>query len=109
MFTGIVQNLGRVISYTNRELEISTPLDLSDCKLGSSICCNGVCLTATEINFINNSYKFKTNVGEETMIRTTFSDNLKKSIRWRKKKLVLKYSQTTKTDFNGLLELLLFY
>ena len=74
MFTGIVQNLGRVISYSNRELEISTPLDLSDCKIGSSICCNGVCLTATEINFKDDEYTFKVNVGEETQERTNFSN-----------------------------------
>ena len=51
MFTGIIQNIGSVISYEDGELEISTTLDLSDCKIGSSICCNGVCLTATEINY----------------------------------------------------------
>ena len=71
MFTGIIQKKGKVIDFSRGILEISTNLDLSDCKLGSSICCNGVCLTATEINFINNLYKFKTNVGEETMLRTT--------------------------------------
>ena len=76
MFTGIIQEKGKVIDFSRSILEISTNLDLSDCKLGSSICCNGVCLTATEINFINNSYQFKTNVGEETMLRTTFSENL---------------------------------
>ena len=76
MFTGIIQEKGKVINFAKGILEISTNLDLSDCKLGSSICCNGVCLTATEINFINNSYQFKTNVGEETMLRTTFSENL---------------------------------
>ena len=76
MFTGIIQEKGKVIDFSRGILEISTNLDLSDCKLGSSICCNGVCLTATEINFINNSYQFKTNVGEETMLRTTFSENL---------------------------------
>ncbi|MDC3270711.1 riboflavin synthase [Alphaproteobacteria bacterium] len=74
MFTGIVQNLGRVISYTNGYLKISTPLDLSDCKIGSSICCNGVCLTATEINFKDDQYIFKVNVGEETQERTNFSN-----------------------------------
>ena len=76
MFTGIIEEKGKVIDFSRGILEISTNLDLSDCKLGSSICCNGVCLTATEINFINNSYQFKTNVGEETMLRTTFSENL---------------------------------
>ena len=74
MFTGIVQNLADVISFKNGELEISTSLDLSDCKIGSSICCNGVCLTATEINFRENQYTFKVNVGEETQDRTNFSN-----------------------------------
>ena len=73
MFTGIIQNLGRVISFTNGELEISTGLDLNDCKIGSSICCNGVCLTATEISFRENQYIFKVNVSEETQERTNFS------------------------------------
>ena len=73
MFTGIIQNLGNVISFTNGELEISTSLDLSDCKIGSSICCNGVCLTATEISSQNDEYIFKVNVGEETQKRTNFS------------------------------------
>ena len=74
MFTGIVQNLADVISFKNGELEISTSLDLSDCKIGSSICCNGVCLTATEINFREDHYTFKVNVGEETQERTNFSN-----------------------------------
>jgi len=87
MFTGIIQNIGSVVSYTNGELEISTTLDLSDCKIGSSICCNGVCLTATEINFIDDQYIFKVNVGEETYERTNFSNeelakiNIEKSLK----------------------------
>ena len=74
MFTGIIQNLGCVTSFINGELEISTSLDLSDCKIGSSICCNGVCLTATEINYKGGEYTFKVNVGEETQERTNFSN-----------------------------------
>ena len=76
MFTGIVQNLGRVINYTNGKLEISTTLDLSDCKIGSSISCNGVCLTATEIKSQDGDYTFKVNVGEETQQMTNFSNNI---------------------------------
>ena len=76
MFTGIVQNLGRVINYTNGKLEISTTLDLSDCKIGSSISCNGVCLTATEIKSQDGDYTFKVDVGEETQQRTNFSKNI---------------------------------
>ena len=76
MFTGIIQNLGSVISYTNGELEMSTSLDLSECEIGSSICCNGVCLTATTINNKNNQFFFKVNLGEETQQRTNFSQSL---------------------------------
>ena len=87
MFTGIIQNIGSVISYTNGELEISTTLDLSDCKIGSSICCNGVCLTATKIIYKDDQYIFKVNVGEETYERTNFSNeelakiNIEKSLK----------------------------
>lgn len=73
MFTGIIQNLGKVVSYSNGELEISTFLDLSNCKVGSSICCNGVCLTAIDINIKDGQFIFKVNVGEETQRRTIFS------------------------------------
>ena len=87
MFTGIIKNIGNVVSYMNGELEISTTLDLSDCKIGSSICCNGVCLTATEINFKDDKYVFKANVGEETHQRTNLSNkeldkiNIEKSLK----------------------------
>ena len=76
MFTGIIQNLGKAINFTNGDLEVTTSLDLSDCNVGSSICCNGVCLTATEIESIGREYYFKVNIGEETQQRTTFSPNL---------------------------------
>ena len=76
MFTGIIQNLGKAINFTNGALEVTTSLDLSDCNIGSSICCNGVCLTATEIKSIGKEYYFKVNIGEETQQRTTFSNNL---------------------------------
>ena len=76
MFTGIIQNLGKVVNYTNGELQILTSLDLSYCKVGSSICCNGVCLTATEINYNDGQFTFKVNIGEETQLRTNFCSSL---------------------------------
>ena len=76
MFTGIIENLGKIVNYSNGELKISTPLDLKDCKIGSSICCNGICLTITEINQDTKNFIFKVNVGEETQNRTNFSKNL---------------------------------
>ena len=81
MFTGIIQNVGDIINFTNGELEILTSLDLSDCKIGSSICCDGVCLTATEINADNKNYIFKVNISEETRSRTNFRDDYPYKIR----------------------------
>ena len=75
MFTGVIQDLGKVINYSNGELEISTFLDLSDCEIGSSLCCNGVCLTAIEIKSQDTQFIFKVNVGEETQQRINFSNN----------------------------------
>jgi riboflavin synthase len=90
MFTGIIQNLGEIINFSNGDLEILTSLDLSDCKIGSSICCDGVCLTATEINQKNKKYIFKVRIGEETQLRTNYTNkkvlkskkiNLEKSLK----------------------------
>ena len=90
MFTGIIQNLGNVKNYSNGELEILTSLDLSDCEIGSSICCNGVCLTATEISYKDKQFIFKVDVGDETQERTNFSHN-KSELKPMKNK-VCKYS-----------------
>ena len=75
MFTGIIQDLGEVSKFSKYELEIQTKLDLSDCKIGSSICCDGVCLTVTHIFFNDNKYFFKVNLGEETLSRTNYGNN----------------------------------
>ena len=76
MFTGIIQNLGSVSNLFKGEMEIETELDLRDCKIGTSICCNGVCLTAKEIKNKDEKFLFKVDVGEETQNRTTFSSLL---------------------------------
>ena len=90
MFTGIIQNLGEIINFSNGELQISTPIDLSDFNIGSSISCDGVCLTATDIKLKNNKYIFTVKVSEETQSRTNYSNeqiyqfkkiNLEKSLK----------------------------
>ena len=49
MFTGIVQGLAKTQDFSDNLLLLSTKLNLEDCKIGSSISCNGVCLTLTKI------------------------------------------------------------
>ena len=49
MFSGIIQGIGKIDNIKSNDMFIKTSVDLSDCKDGASISCNGVCLTATSI------------------------------------------------------------
>tara|TARA_Y100000590_G_C15733321_1_gene1017808 strand:- start:1705 stop:2301 length:597 start_codon:yes stop_codon:yes gene_type:complete len=92
MFTGIIQGLGEILSISKlnkKNFTINTELDLNNCKIGSSISCDGICLTTIKINKINNFYQFDVNIGEETFIRTSVKSwkqgtklNLEKSLKF---------------------------
>ena len=49
MFTGIIQDIASIKLVNEGLYEVNTNLDLNDCKEGSSISCNGICLTAIGI------------------------------------------------------------
>ena len=72
MFTGIIQGKGKLRGKKNNmnRLIIETDTDLSDCKKGSSISCDGICLTITSIKKDFNKYYFEVNIGEETIQRS---------------------------------------
>ena len=72
MFTGIIQGQAIINNKTSNfsEITFETNLNLSDCKKGSSINCDGICLTTTSIRFENNKYLFTANIGEETLKRS---------------------------------------
>jgi riboflavin synthase len=77
MFTGIVEELGRVASIQELpdnaiRISIEGPIVLSDANLGDSICVNGVCLTVAE----QNGDVFTADVMSETINRTTIGDLL---------------------------------
>ena len=76
MFTGIVQGLAKVEDLSNGVIKLSTNLNLSDCKIGSSLLCNGVCLTITNIININDKFIIQANIGEETTLRSNLSSNM---------------------------------
>ena len=76
MFTGIIQDLGTIEKLDNNLFNIKTKLDLSNCKDGSSISCNGVCLTAKNISVKNLTYSFEVNIGEETLKRTNLNQTI---------------------------------
>ncbi len=75
MFTGIIQSFGFIenIDLDTNVYTLKTKLNLNDCKVGSSISCDGVCLTITNIS----DYSFSVNIGEETINRSNIS-------RWNK-------------------------
>ena len=76
MFSGIIQGIGFIDNLKSKNTFIRTSLDLSDCKIGSSISCNGVCLTATSVEKLeNNDFIFSVNISEETRNRSNFFYN----------------------------------
>ena len=68
MFNGIIQNIGIIEEYNhnNQEVKIKTKLNLNDSVIGSSISCDGVCLTLINILEIKNFFYFFVNISEET-------------------------------------------
>jgi riboflavin synthase len=69
MFTGIVTDVGEVISAEQRgdlRLHVRTGYDLSTIDLGASIACSGVCLTVVD----KGSDWFAVDVSGETVSRT---------------------------------------
>jgi riboflavin synthase len=69
MFTGIVSDVGTVVSAEQRgdlRLRIRTAFDLDTVNLGASICCSGVCLTVVD----KGDDWFAVDVSNETLSRT---------------------------------------
>ena len=71
MFTGIVEELGRVAAIEDQgdaiRLGIGCELAVSDAKLGDSIAVNGVCLTVAEFD----DEGFTADVMQESLDRTS--------------------------------------
>ncbi len=74
MFTGIVEELGRVISLeskaTGARLVIECPEVLRDAVVGASIAVNGACVTAVELA----ADRFSADLAPETLKRTNLGD-----------------------------------
>ena len=69
MFTGIVEELGSVISLAGGRLELHCSTVLSDLVNGGSIAVNGVCLTALDLR----PDGFAADLAPETLARTNLS------------------------------------
>ena len=69
MFTGIVEEVGKIITFNSDTLEIECSKVLEGSQIGDSICVNGVCQTVVSMG--QNS--FTTRLSETTRTITTFS------------------------------------
>lgn len=72
MFTGIVEDTGRILEQRSgagggKSFVIASNFDPASLALGDSICTNGVCLTVTSLDGQN----FSVDAGPETLERTT--------------------------------------
>ena len=57
MFTGIITDVGTIIDFkkvNDIRARILCNYDVSKIDLGSSICCDGVCLTVTDVGILEN-------------------------------------------------------
>ena len=74
MFTGIIEELGRISSLEDLEqgmrLVVSAEIVTSDTNEGDSIAVNGVCLTALDVR----AGSFSADVSPETLSRTTLGN-----------------------------------
>ena len=73
MFTGIIEEVGRITSIVEergtRRITIETRETPKQLKLGDSVAVSGVCLTAVRIG----ADSFGADLAEETVVRTSFS------------------------------------
>ena len=91
MFAGIIENFGKVKEFKKKGdylLRVSTNFKIKDIKKGSSISCNGACLTAHTIKKNGKFVDIDFDISKETIKRTNLSClkkgsliNLEKSLR----------------------------
>ena len=73
MFTGIIEEIGKVYSLNGYELTVECNKILSNSKIGDSISTSGICLTITKID----KNKISFDLSEETISKTVFGKDQK--------------------------------
>ena len=91
MFSGIIENKGVVKEFKKLKdyrLVLDTDLKFTEIKKGSSVCCNGVCLTVISKKKLTKKTKLSFDVSRETVNCTNFNQiklgdliNIEKSLR----------------------------
>ena len=88
MFTGLITDVGEVTERADGRFTLRTKYALQPGDVGLSICCDGVCLTATAIKPLDQGAEFTVDVSHETLGKTTLANwkpgrrvNLERSLR----------------------------
>ena len=91
MFSGIIENKGIVLKFEKKKdyrLVLDTNLKYKDIKKGSSVCCNGICLTVISKQKKKKYTQLSFDVSQETINCTNFNVikkgdeiNIEKSLR----------------------------
>ncbi|MBX9925098.1 MAG: riboflavin synthase [Hyphomicrobiaceae bacterium] len=71
MFTGIITDIGTVAAREGGRFTIRSSYPPDGIAVGASICCDGVCLTATRIVAHGGGSAFDVDVSNETLSKTT--------------------------------------
>ena len=91
MFSGIIENRGFVVKFEKKKdyrLVLDTDLKYTDIKKGSSVCCNGICLTVVSKKKKKKYTQLSFDVSQETIkcsnynvIKKGDEINIEKSLR----------------------------
>lgn len=88
MFTGLISDIGEVVSRDGGSFVIASHYKAETIAPGASICCDGVCLTAKSVTPSAAGAQFAVDVSNETLSKTTLDQwtpgrmiNLERSLR----------------------------
>lgn len=71
MFTGLITDVGSVVSRIGGVFTIRSKYEATSIPVGASICCDGVCLTATRVVPLADGSEFDLDVSNETLSKST--------------------------------------
>ena len=88
MFTGIISDVGKVLHYEQTRITLYSRFDPKTISIGSSIACDGICLSVISVDTEESMALLSFDVSQETRRRTTLGSwapgrlvNLERSVR----------------------------
>jgi riboflavin synthase len=73
MFTGLITDVGQILTRQGGQARIRSHYAAASIAVGASICCDGVCLTATTVEAWSGGADFSVDISNETLSKTTLN------------------------------------